>query len=285
MERNNELRVFTKDSGFVIVDSKLQEVKWLRTEFKYDHKDDKFLYYTSRTTFQKPDGTTGTLDDYDKAFDSIEGYEDGKLAETSYKELYYNLNGGEVMHDIIHGVKRSANHEYWVFDKLCRVPAYYELEMEKFYFDYAGNRFHTDEFPKDWEIYDSKEECLSYNSYKVVKQDGTEFEREGVNKLLQLDDDQRELVKQFEDICKKMHENGVVLIADYDSICAYNTRKIENYELDCHAKPDCPYTGNAEDYEEVDRYASCFHVSHCINWYGDDQNLFILRKSTENEGE
>ncbi len=30
MERNDALRVFTKNSGFVMVDRKLQEVKWLR---------------------------------------------------------------------------------------------------------------------------------------------------------------------------------------------------------------------------------------------------------------
>lgn len=58
MERNDALRVFVKNGGFVMVDHKLQEVKWLRTEFEYDHKEDDALYYVARTTFQKPDGTT-----------------------------------------------------------------------------------------------------------------------------------------------------------------------------------------------------------------------------------
>lgn len=159
MERNDALRVFTKNSGFVMVDRKLQEVKWLRTEFKCDNKDEDFLLYTAQTTFQKPDGTTGVLDDYDMAFDSVEKYENGISAETSYKTLFTRKNDGDVIRDVIRGVKRSFNPEYWVFDKSCHAPVRYKLELEKFYFDYSDNRFHTDEFPKDCKIYDTKEEA------------------------------------------------------------------------------------------------------------------------------
>ena len=152
MERNDALRVFTKNSGFVMVDRKLQEVKWLRTEFKCDNKDEDFLLYTAQTTFQKPDGTTGVLDDYDMAFDSVEKYENGISAETSYKTLFTRKNDGDVIRDVIRGVKRSFYPEYWVFDKSCHAPVRYKLELEKFYFDYSDNRFHTDEFPKDCKI-------------------------------------------------------------------------------------------------------------------------------------
>lgn len=197
MERNDSLRVFTKNSGFIMVDRKLQEVKWLRTQFKYDHKEDGFLYYTARTTFQKPDGTTGVLDNYDKAFDSVEKYESNTVAETSYKTLYAQKCHGDVINDIVRGVKRSTCPEYWIFDKTYHVPVRYNLELEKFYFDYTDNSFHTDEFPKDCDIYDTKEEALSYNTYTVVNEDGTEYEREGVNKLLMLDEDQRELLNEL----------------------------------------------------------------------------------------
>jgi hypothetical protein len=230
MERNDALRVFTKNSGFVMVDRKLQEVKWLRTEFKYDHKDEDLLLYTAHTTFQKPDGTTGVLNDYDMAFDSVEKYEKGVSAETSYKTLFIRKNDGDVLRDVIRGVKRSFNPEYWVFDKLCHVPVQYKLELEEFYFDYSDNRFHTDEFQKDCKIYDTKEEALSYNTYKIIEQDGTEYERDGVNKLIMLDDDQRELLKQFEDICKKMNDADMLLISDScEDMSVFNLRHIKNY--------------------------------------------------------
>ena len=282
MERNDALRVFTKNSGFVMVDRKLQEVKWLRTEFKYDHKDEDFLLYAAQTTFQKPDGTTGVLDDYDMAFDSVEKYENGISAETSYKTLFTRKNDGDVIRDIIRGVKRSFNPEYWVFDKSCHAPLRYKLELEEFYFDYSDNRFHTDEFLKDCKIYDTKEEALSYNTYKVIEQDGTEYERDGVNKLIMLDDDQRELLKQFEDICKKMNDADMLLISDScEDMSVFNLRHIKNYALDYNYVPDV-MDGNPEDYERADRYGMPFKVNYHIQWWGDDSSLFTLRKPTEN---
>lgn len=282
MERNDALRVFTKNSGFVMVDRKLQEVKWLRTEFKYDHKDEDFLLYTAHTTFQKPDGTTGVLNDYDMAFDSVEKYEKGISAETSYKTLFTRKNDGDVIRNVIRGVKRSTNPEYWVFDKSCHVPVQYKLELEKFYFDYSDSCFHTDEFPKDCKIYDTKEEALSYNTYKVIEQDGTEYERDGVNKLIMLDDDQRELLKQFEDICKKMNDADMLLISDScEDMSVFNLRHIKNYALDYNDVPDV-MDGDPEDYERADRYGVPFKVNHHIQWWGDDNYLFILRKPTEN---
>lgn len=282
MERNDALRVFTKNSGFVMVDRKLQEVKWLRTEFKCDNKDEDFLLYTAQTTFQKPNGTTGVLDDYDMAFDSVEKYENGISAETSYKTLFTRKNDGDVIRDVIRGVKRSFYPEYWVFDKSCHAPVRYKLELEKFYFDYSDNRFHTDEFPKDCKIYDTKEEALSYNTYKIIEQDGTEYERDGVNKLIMLDDDQRELLKQFEDICKKMNDADMLLISDScEDMSVFNLRHIKNYALDYNDVPDV-MDGDPEDYERADRYGMPFKVNHHIQWWGDDNSLFILRKSTEN---
>ena len=281
MERNDALRVFTKNRGFVMVDRKFQEVKWLRTEFRCHHKEDDALFYVPFTTFQKPDGTTGVLDNYDKAFDCVEEYEKGIPAETSYKELSADKIGGSVMCDITRDIKRYASSEYWVFDDISHVPVRYELELKKFYFDYSDNRFHTDEFLKDVNIYDTKEEALSYNTYKVVNEDGSEYEREGINKLVSLDDDQRELVKQFEDICKKMKENDMALIADYDTLAIFNMRKTTNYELSYEDKPDTNF-GNPEDYERVDRYGSAFKVYSGIRCWDDDYNLFVLRKSAEN---
>ena len=283
MERNDSLRVFTKNSGFIIIDRKLQEVKWLRTTFKYDHKEGEFLFYIARTTYQKPDGTTGVLDNYDRAFDSVEKYESGISAETSYATLHTNKNGGDVVNDIIRGVKRSSKPEYWIFDKIAHVPARYDLELEKFWFDYADTRFHTDEFPKDCEIYDTKEEALSYNTYTVVKDDGTEYEREGINKLIMLDNDQRELLDQFEALCEKMSDADMLILSDScDDMSAFNLRHVKNFALDYDDTPDV-MDGDPADYEMADRYGMPFKVNHRIQWWGEDNRLFILRKPAENE--
>ncbi len=282
MEKNDSLSVFTNESGFVFVDNKLQEVKWLRTDFKYDHHEGDYDLYTSRTMYQKPDGTTGVLKDNDKAFDSVYDYENS----TPASRCSYVLNKGEgckVMRDIICGIKSRVSTKYWVFDEACKVPAQYELELDKFYFDYSDDRFHTDEFPKDCKVYDTKEEALSYNTYSVVNEDGTEYQRDGVNKLIRLDDDQRKLVKQFEEICQKMKDNDIALIANYDGVMAFNTRKIEAYALDYDDHPNDVICGDSDDYERAERYDDDLQVYWGgIEVWSDDNNLFILRKS-ENE--
>lgn len=282
MERNDSLSVFTNECGFVFVDRKLQEVKWLRTDFKYDHHEGNHDLYTSRTTYQKPDGTTGVLEDYDKAFDKVADYE----SNTPATRCSYVLNKGErctVMNNIISGIKSRPSTKYWVFDEACKVPAQYELELDKFYYDYSSNIFRTDEFPKNCKVYDTKEEALSYNTYSVVNEDGTEYQRDGVNKLIALDDDQRELVKQFEEICQKMSDSNISLIANYDGLMAFNTRKIEAYALDYDDIPNDVSYGNPEDYEEAERYNDDLQVDWGgIEVWSDDNKLFILRKS-ENE--
>ena len=67
------LNVFENNTGFVFADNKLQEVKWLHTDFKYDHSEGESDVYTARTTYQKPDGTTDVLTNYNRAFDSVKG--------------------------------------------------------------------------------------------------------------------------------------------------------------------------------------------------------------------
>lgn len=282
MERNDALRVFTNDSGFVMIDRKLQEVKWLQTKFQFHHKDGDFLFYTAVTTFKKPDGTVDALDDYDKAFDSVEKYENGVSAETSYKTLCTQKNGGDVVNNILHGVKCSSLPVYWIFDKHCQAPVEYKLEYEEFVYDYSDNRFHTDEFPKDCEIYDTKEKALSYNTYKVIEKDGTEYEREGINKLIMLDDDQRELVVQFEQLCAKMKKANLIMIADYTTLSVFNLRRVENFALDYNEEPDVDF-GDPKDYEKADRYGDAFVVTSNIEFWGDDHYLFIQRKDAKND--
>ena len=275
MEKNDKLRVFENGKGFVMVDGKLQEITWLRTTFRYHHKEDNVMYYTSVTKFKKPDGTTDALDDYSRAFDSVEHYEKGILASMRDYILPKDKNSGCIVYDIINGRKSSYSPEYWVFDKCYHTPVKYELEYEEFYYDYSDRSFHSDELLNGCDIYDTKDECLSYNTYKVVNADGTEYERDGINRLVMLDEDQRELVKEFEEVCKKMSESGMYLLADYDYLCAYNFRKIEDFALHYEKVPD---VDDPELYENVDRYAKPFRVGCCIEFYGDDNKLFVKRK-------
>ena len=282
MEADNKLRVFANDSGFVMVGGKLQEALWLETQFQFKEKSGTTLYYNSVTKFRKPDGAVDMLDDYGMAFDSVEEYERGIPAKTICKTLDGLKNGGDVVNDIARGVKKSCAPEYWVFDKIYHVPVKYELKYEKFTFDYSDHRFHTDEFPKDCGIYDTREEAFSYNTYRIIEKDGTEHERDGVNKLIMLDDDQRELVAQFEQLCDKMKGADLMLAADYDVLSVFNLRKVEHFVFDYNEEPNVD-VGNSKDYEKADRYGTSFTVRHDIEYWDSDHHLFIKRKLTENK--
>ena len=285
MERNDSLRVFTKDSGFVFTGGKLQEVKYLRTDFWYDHKEGDFSYYHAKTTCQLPNGTTDTLEEryggYELAYDSVEDYEKGVSAKTSYKQLFVNnemKRGDDVIRDIFwHRKSNCVSPVYWYFDKCCHVAVKETLDLNKFYFDYSDNKFHTKNLP-DGDIYDTKEEALSYNTYKVVEHDGTEYERDGVNKLLEWDDDQKKLIAKFEDIIRELKKHDILLLADCsEQMTAYNLRKVQNYAISYNGTPDV-MEGEPEEYERAYRYGEAFRIDHCVQWYGDDNDLYILRK-------
>ena len=153
--------------------------------------------------------------------------------------------------------------------------------MDVVKYDYKTCRFSI-AFPEE-SVYKSQQDVLSWNTYKVVGQDGTEHEKVGVNKLLMLDDDQRELLKQFEDICKKMNDADMLLIGDScEGVSVFNLRHIKNYALDYNDVPDV-MDGDPEDYEMADRYGMPFKVNHRIQWWDEDNRLFILRKPVNNE--
>lgn len=274
MERSDKLRVFENNKGFVMVDGKLQEVKWLQTQFMYEYKEGGFPYYSSVTTYQKPNGQIGSLNDYSHAFDSIVDYEKSIPAKMWQEDLYPDNAGGSVARDVCRG-KGSCKPEYWEFDEFSKMPVRCELRYENFVYDYSNHSFNSYELPKDCKIYDTKDECLSYNSYKVVSSDGTESVREGINKLVMLDDDQRKLVEEYETVCQKMSESGIYLMGCDNELTAYNMRKIEDFAVDYNKTPDVE---NPEAYEKVDRFGDSFKVKSIVDFYGDDNYLFVRRK-------
>lgn len=286
MERNDKLRVFSNSKGFVFHDGKLQEVELLRTDFKYSNAENGYRFYTTVTKSRMPDGSIKKLIGYVNVFfDSVEKYEKGEPAKMREANLTFDGKFNPVIRDIFSGKKRNYKWEYWTFDSLAGTAVEDKLLMDDFYYDYGKGMFGTDELP-DCEIYDSKQEALAFNTYKVVEEDGTEYERDGIGKLLMLDDDQKILLERFQNIMQEMHDNGIRLIASVEEhLGAYNTRHVDDLTLDYEAT--APGVDNGELYEYVERYAEVFKVPHQIEIWGEDYNIFALRhgvkKNTEDE--
>lgn len=158
--------------------------------------------------------------------------------------------------------------ECWTFQHGC--PVCIKLsDISVVTYDYMRGRFFCDELP--YHTYISKEDCLSYNEYEIVDEEGTRTIK-GCNSLLQLTDSQVELVKQFEDLCKRMRNEGILIASNCcESFRAYNVRDCEDYEFN--------FANDAsEGYEQCDR--DCGRFVNVTNIYesGDDFELYIKRK-------
>ena len=275
MERQDTLRVFTHDKGFVFIDGALVEVKFIETKFDYDHSENGMAYFTASHVVRLPDGTNYTVNRYIDVFDSIQKYKDDDPSETEFKALYgtpccvvSNVFG-----------RRFRSMAYWTLKNGEPISKIFELTHFKY--NYLSYRFEADEKPYGTP-YVTREECVSYNDIKVIDKDGNTSLSTGINKLLQLDEDQKELLGQFENLLREMKANDIFLLQDCcQKIMAYNFRNVEGYALDYKAELSEVCVDSGEDpknFERADRYGETFKVEGEIEQWGDDNYLFIKRK-------
>lgn len=159
---------------------------------------------------------------------------------------------------------------FWTFQHGCPVSQKVsDIKVVKYDYDY--DRFTSTELPDREHIYPTKEECLSYNEYEIVDEEGTRTIK-GCNALIQLTREQEELVKQFEQLCKKMQDEGILLASNCcEAFRAYNVRDCQDYEF--------YFTNEAsEDFEQCDRDCGRYVNVHNIYESGDDFELYIKRK-------
>lgn len=158
----------------------------------------------------------------------------------------------------------------WTFQHGCPVSQKVsDIKVVKYDYDY--DRFTITELPDREHIYQTKEECLSYNEYEIVDEEGTRTIK-GCNALIQLTDKQKELVEQFEQLCKKMADEGILLASNCcEAFRAYNVKDCADYGF--------YFTYEAsEDFEQCDRDCGQYVNARNIYERGDDFELYIKRK-------
>ena len=270
--KKENLRVFSNDTVYTMINGELTECKLLKTIFTAD-MDDTFLV---TTIFQLPDGTiqqNGVY--YDTAYRTPECYVNNVKAPTVEWSLDTAITNIFNQRDVASYCQYFKDGKtFYIFEN--GEPKAHTPKYDTICFDYEQRAWNSKEVPNE-PIYWTHKAACSYNTIKVVDANGNESERIGCNKLLELDDDQKELVGQLECIVSKLRDSGVALLADTsDRYAAYNMRHVENFVF--ALDKDDINRDDANKFEMVDRYGEPFNLDIDIEQWSEDHNLFIKRK-------
>lgn len=254
-----KFKIYSNNKGFVLLECALQEVTLVKTVFT--RNGDK---YTATTFFSTCNGGYSKETSLLKVYSSPIDYEKAK-------EMPFELVGEDVIKD-----RRPEGFEGYDFGWILinGEPQQIDLTPNEVVFNYLSGRYEVpDHVVKSGNVYKSREECLSFNTYDVKHADGTITERKGAGKLLMLDDDQKQLLKKFEEAYKALRESGVSFFNNYDETRVFNIRELQNYEVD-YMNED--YKG----FEKVDIHNKAFEcpVFLAENFFSDDAAIFVERK-------
>ena len=250
------MKMYCDAKGFTMIDGTLTEVtikKLIDTRQSVEDKE-----YEVTTILQGPDGKEHSTQIPILMYKSVEDYEKGQEAcyEVCSSPFYIRPNGF------------SGIDEAWIF--VDGEPVTIDIRPLRVVYDYEQRTWTCEGIPQT-NIFRTKEECLSFNEYEIVDENGSRTIK-GCNALIQLTREQEELVRQFEKLCKKMQDEGILLASNCcEAFRAYNVRDCQDYEF--------YFTNEAsEDFEQCDRDCGRYVNAQNIYESGDDFELYIKRK-------
>ena len=250
------MNMYCDAKGFTLIAGTLTEVtikKLIATRQSVEDKE-----YEVTTILQGPDGKEHSTQIPILMYKSVEDYEKGQEAcyEVCSSPFYIRPNGF------------SGIDEAWIF--VDGEPVTIDIRPLRVVYDYEQRTWTCEGIPQT-NIFRTKEECLSFNEYEIVDENGSRTIK-GCNALIQLTREQEELVRQFEKLCKKMQDEGILLASNCcEAFRAYNVRDCQDYEF--------YFTNEAsEDFEQCDRDCGRYVNAQNIYESGDDFELYIKRK-------
>ena len=250
------MKIYCDAKGFTMIDGTLTEVtikKLIATRQSVEEEE-----YEVTTILQCPDGKEHSTQIPILMYKSVEDYEKEQKAcyEVCSSPFYIRPDG-------FRGID-----EAWIF--VDGEPVTIDIRPLQVVYDYEQRKWLLQGIPQT-NIFRTKEECLSFNEYEIVDEEGTRTIK-GCKALLQLTDKQKELVEQFEQLCKKMDDEGILLASNCcEAFRAYNVKDCADYEF--------YFTNEAsEDFEQCDRDCGQYVNVHNIYESGDDFELYIKRK-------
>lgn len=243
---------------FVFTDGQLKEINIKKIFFENLCRDKDSLLNEFRIESDRIQGFVRLSDIYDSVEDYLSGKKCSSKSVIPFQPANYNS-------------LRSANGDFYYIED-NQVKFLNTCEMSTAYYDFEKEIFYSNEF-KGREFFHTEEDAATFLDVEVNRTDGTIERAQGINRLLMLDKDQWELIKQLKDLLAKIKDNGIMLYSDTDGeYFAYNTRNVEDVQV--NYKEDV----NDDSYEcsgSCDKY---FRLGNLIYWYGYDEVVFAKRK-------
>ena len=254
--KNKEFKYMPNKAFYTPIDGKLTFVKPIKTFFS---NADNILEYFVKL----PDGTKKCLPENMKAYMSEKDYREAKemsFGTTSYVNMARNrgINIKKVedycsptVWEMKDGEPIETEVDVTITMECgvgCKVKVYRDGEVV--------------EEITNW--YSSREECLAFNEYKVVEEDGTEHTVVGEMKRLSLTKEQEKLIEKLKDAIKAVKDANIRVIWDSENelLLPININDAEDI-TDCDADLDGyffvgnEYVSNLPSFKIHDYWSNC----------------------------
>ena len=248
----------TNSHVFVFTEGQLKEINIKKIFFENLCRDKDHLLNEFRIESDRIQGFVRLSDIYDSVEDYLAGKKCSSHSVRPFQPAVFNS-------------WKSANGDFYYIED-NQVKFLNTCEMSTAYYDFERDIFYSEEF-KGREFFRTEEDAATFLDVEVNRADGTIERAQGINRLLMLDEDQRELIKQLKDLLAKIKENGIMLYSDTDGeYFAYNTRNVEDIHVD--------YKDDFDD-DSYECSGSCdkhFREGCLIPWHSYEEVVFAKRK-------
>lgn len=284
--KREEFTQIRPSSFYMVVNGKLTYLSVKKVEYMRDADTNAWLgtIYAEDADANKVTIKQDALKGFPKRYRTAEGFENDNDTVIDEMKLldctcFYNAGNARVTGD--------GFLQYWVMKN--GDPNFVSQPINHFLLVFNGKFWHymlSEDTVPPADSYSSREDLLSWSDWIEKDKDGKEVLHRGINKLIMLDDDQRELVEQFKGLLDQMKKQQIsVIVSTCDDVTVFNTRNLKSWYMET-----CPDDLMQQSDEEIDPnkckaaniYADPFSAGSIPVW-SDDYGLYAVPKDEENK--
>ena len=215
-----ELVFCVENKCMAFADGKLNEVDVIKTVNKYDSQTEEW----TASVYVK-NGDDEFVVTPDKLYLNIEQYKDGNAFPMT--ELCRERSAMYVLRKMGRNTMDGFSDNYYYTIENGEIIKK-RFEPYTVVYENSTSSYTSPDFPSG-DVFPTRETAYSFSTTLIKHEDGTITEHKGINALISLDDEQKALVSELENLLAKMKDAGVEMWYYYDDgdLHAVNTRGIE----------------------------------------------------------